>query len=356
MCKRLKPLFNPLQPSLQIPSCRTIPGIVNSTSSLNFLAVVLAFAAPGFSQTATPVTLLIDVQDHVEYQDDIADVTKFATVPTLTPAVNFRTFSIATVIADVVAVNGQPAKGVYTAQARALGTNPTPSAGNAIADVQRAALREEVIEILNADGSSIGTIASLGLSGGSAPPGAPSSQSAANFAIVGGTGAFLGVRGVSGSGPSPQGVPARSASVQEDPAQRRVNGGGVTRRVLTIYPMQLPQIHAIAHSSDFSPVSTANPAVPGEYLSMIVSGLGPTKQGPDPGKPFPSSPLAQVNSPVVVTLNGAAVSGVQAVGYPGAVDEYQVNFQVPGDSQAGNMALQLSAAWIPSPTVTIPVQ
>jgi hypothetical protein len=330
--------------------------IMNPKLNPYCLVAVLAFTATAFPQSVTPVTLLIDVQNHVEYQDDISDVTKFATVPALTPAVDFRTFSVATVVADVVAVNGQPAKGVYTAQARALGTSPTASAGNAIADVQRAALREEVIEILNADGTSIGTISSLGLSGGAPPPGAPSSQTAANFAIVGGTGAFLGARGVSGSGPSPEGVPARSASTQEDPAQRRVNGGGVTRRVLTIYPMESPQILAIAHSSDFTLVSTAKPAVPGEYLSIIASGLGPTKQGPDPGKPFPSSPLAQVNSPVAVTLNGTAVSEVQAVGYPGTVDGYQVNFQVPGNFQAGSVVVQLSAAWIPSATVTIPVQ
>ena len=96
--------------------------------------------------------------------------------------------------------------------------------------------------------------------------------------------------------------------------------------------------------------------MPGEYLSIIASGLGPTKQGPDPGKPFPSSPLAQVNSPVVVTLNGTAVPGVLAVGYPGSVDGYQVNFQVPNSLQSGNVVVQLTAAWIPSATVTVAVQ
>jgi hypothetical protein len=152
------------------PTFRRIHVIMNITSNLSLIAVVLASALPAFPQSVTPVTLLIDVQDHVEYQDDISDVTKFATIPTLTPAVNFRTFSVATVLADVVAVNGQPAKGVYTAQARALGASPTATAGDAIADIQRAALREEAIEILNSDGTSIGTISSLGLSGGSHRP------------------------------------------------------------------------------------------------------------------------------------------------------------------------------------------
>ena len=238
---------------------------MNPTKNVFCFAALVACAALSYSQSSTPVTLLIDVQDHVEYQDDISDVTKFATVPAVTPAVNFRTFSVATVVADIVAVNGQPAKGVYTAQARGLDSSPTATPGNAVADVQRAALREEVIEILNSDGSPIGTIASLGLSGGMPPPGAPSSQSAANFAIVGGTGAFVGARGVSGSGPSPQGVPARAASTQEDPSERRVNGGGVTRRVLTIYPMESPQILAIAHSSPTFAVQSSSARFPRRF-------------------------------------------------------------------------------------------
>jgi hypothetical protein len=331
--------------------------MVKRTLKLRCLSAVLfASTASAWAQPVIPTTLLIDVQNHVEYQDDIADVTQFATIPTVTPSVNFRTFSVATVVADIIAVNGQPAKGTYTAQARALVASPTATAGNSIADVQRAALREEVIEILNFNGTSIGTIVSLGLSGGPPPPGAPAAQTAANFAIVGGTGAFLGVHGVSGSGPAPNGIAARAASTREDPSDRRTNGGGVTRRVLTIYPSESPQILAIAHSSDFSLVSAAKPAVPGEYLSIFASGLGPTSPGTDPGKTFPSSPLAAINSPVAVTLNGTAATVIAAVGYPGAVDGYQVNFQVPGNLPAGNVAVQLSAAWIPSATATIPVQ
>jgi uncharacterized protein (TIGR03437 family) len=54
--------------------------------------------------------------------------------------------------------------------------------------------------------------------------------------------------------------------------------------------------------------------------------------GVDHGQPFPSSPLANVNSPVEVSVNGKAAEVVGAVGYPGAVDGYQVNFRVPSDT------------------------
>ena len=51
----------------------------------------------------------------VKFQDDISDITKFATIPNLTPSVNFRRFSVATVVADI---NRQPVKGLYGGRAR----------------------------------------------------------------------------------------------------------------------------------------------------------------------------------------------------------------------------------------------
>ena len=45
-----------------------------------------------------------------------------------------------------------------------------------------------------------------------------------------------------------------------------------------------------------------------------------------------------------------------AVGYPGAVDGYQVNFRVPTGIAAGNATLQISSAWIPGTPVSIAVR
>jgi len=42
-----------------------------------------------------------------------------------------------------------------------------------------------------------------------------------------------------------------------------------------------------------------------------------------------------VNSPVAVTVNGKPAEFLAAVGFPGAVDGYQVNFRMPRISPKG---------------------
>jgi uncharacterized protein (TIGR03437 family) len=76
----------------------------------------------------------------------------------------------------------------------------------------------------------------------------------------------------------------------------------------------------------------------------------------DPGKPFPASPLAVVNSPVDVLVNGRPAQVTAAVGFPSAVDGYQVNFRVPTDAPHGTDTIQVGPAWIDSPPVNIVIQ
>ena len=89
---------------------------------------------------------------------------------------------------------------------------------------------------------------------------------------------------------------------------------------------------------------------------MFATGLGPTVPAVDPGQPFPSSPLADVNSPIEVMVNGKAAEVLGAAGYPGAVDGYQVNFRMPPDAARGVATIQVSAAWITGTAVKIAVQ
>ena len=328
------------------------------TVQTHIMAVLLvaASSAPGHAQSMPPTILEIDVENFVTYNEDIADLSKFATNPNGTMAAQPRNFFFFLQIADIVAVNGQPVMGTLTRNSRSFSLTTTPNPGQAIADTTRGAVTADTFEILKSNGTPIGTIVTYGLGGGSPVPGAPLSVARGNFAIVGGTGAFLGARGQSGN--TANSFVPRGASIAEDPADRRLNGGARTTYVLQVVPTFRPQITAVTHSTGFSPVTASNPAVAGEFLSVFASGLGPTVPVPgiDPGKPCDAGPPAGVNSPVAVTVNGKPADVTAAVGFPCAGDYYQVNFRVPADAAKGPAAIQVSAAWIPGPSVTIPIQ
>ena len=327
-----------------------------------FTSIPVAITAWHLALAQQPpvTTLTIDLSNQVEYQGDIFDPAKFARNANITPSLGNGTgilnFGVATILADVVTVNGQPAKGLYAAVDRWIAAYPAPAPGQAIADVRRGRIREFTFEILQADGTAIGSIMGMGLAEGDPPPGQPATEKA-NWAITGGTGAFLGARGqVEGTGAS-----GRAASVAEDPANRRLNGGSPNRYLVHIIPATVPQIvssatgPAITHSSDFSLVNASKPAAAGEILSLFATGLGPLR-GAAMGQPFPSSPPAAVNSPVQVIVNGNPAEVIGAVGYPGSVDGYQVNFRMPADTAKGSATVQVSAAWTASAPVTIQVQ
>lgn len=218
-----------------------------------------------------------------------------------------------------------------------------------------------MFEIVSGDGTTpIGTIFASGLAAGPVPPGSPLAAVQANLAIFGGTGAFLGARGQVNQGPTT--VPDRIASMNEDPSKRRINGGGKVRIVLTVIPMEVPQVVVSAgfphvlHSRDSSDVTLRSPAEAGEVLHLLVTGLGPTRPAVDPGEPFPASPPAVVNSPVSVTINGNSATVLSAIGFPGVVDGYQVDVQVPSDAPRGIATVQVTAAWIQGPAVSLPIQ
>ncbi|HLJ45793.1 MAG TPA: hypothetical protein VKU01_07295 [Bryobacteraceae bacterium] len=318
---------------------------------------------------APETTLTIGLENVVEYQVDNSDLSKWGTNPNSTTGKIAQGMDVGCagvpviVYGDIVSVNGDPVRGTYVSRAVSVCLSPTPRAGlEAIADITANSYRDETYYILQSDGvTPIGTIMVNGLNGSVSPrpPGPPSGGQ--NFAIVGGTGAFLGARGQKGSGNG--GITGnRTASITEDPANRRQNGGGRGSFAFYVIPMFRPEVlitpngPAVTHSNDFSLVSSTKPATAGEILSLFATGLGPTRTSLAPGQPFPSSPLAQVSSPVTVYANGKTAEVLGAVGYPGATDGYQVNFRLPPDTTKGMASIQVSAAWIPGAPVSIPVQ
>jgi hypothetical protein len=62
-----------------------------------------------------------------------------------------------------------------------------------------------------------------------------------------------------------------------------------------------------------------------------------------------------VNSPVEVTVSGSPAEVINQIGWPGQQNLYRVDFRIP-KSAGPTATLQLAAAWISGPPVTIPVQ
>jgi len=336
------------------------PMIRKRTMQVLFISLLCTL---GRAQTPPATMLQVEIENWVEYVYDTADTSRWATNPGVAPASVPKNFTLQTGIADIVAVNGQPVKGTMIRSLRNFNLSATPVPGQGIGDIPRGAIVQDTFEIMKSDGTTIGTIMVSGVVAGPPAPGAPLAVNQGNFAIIGGTGAFLGAQGQSGQNANPQVVTLRQASVTEDPANRRLNGGGGrVRWVMHLIPKERPEIvstsngPAVVHSNDFSLVSATKPAKPGEVLSLFATGLGPTKPGVDPGSPFPSSPPAVVNSPLAVMINAKAAEVLGAVGYPGAVDAYQVNFRVPPDAAPGAATIQVIAAWITGSSVQVAVQ
>ncbi len=334
---------------------------------LVFARIVALLGASGalWAAQMPPVVLRIDTANFVRYDQETADWTTFGASPgivTLLPG-HLPPFGSYIGLADVMSVNGERVKGVRVF--RGLNANFAINAipKQAVADISGTPYSDQLFVIQNLDGTVIGAIVVIALQITEPAP-AASGLAGWGSVVVGGSGAFLGVTGqgcgVSGGGTPPGG--SRVTSVTEDPANRRTNGGGTTYSVLCLIPRSRPEVVtnaaglAVAHLSDYSPVTAANPAKAGEILTLFASGLGPTQPGVDPGQPFATDPQQLVTSPVKVLVNGASGEVLYAAGYPGAVDVYQVDFKIPDTTPPGVASLQLTSAWIPGPEIKLAVQ
>lgn len=203
--------------------------LINMTRNIVFAVLICGFPC----LAKTPSTLQIDVNNYVLYNYDTFDTSQFGMNPSAT-SVPMKTYNYHISVGDIVAVGGKPAKGTLLCTHTMFVLSPTATVGSmkAIADTSRAMVDDCSLEILSDGGMEIGTIFIHGLFGGAPPPGAPTSSARSNLIVAGGTGAFLGVRGQAGqTGP----WTPRVASVTEDPANRRVNGGGVVSIVLQVF-------------------------------------------------------------------------------------------------------------------------
>jgi len=144
---------------------------------------------------------------------------------------------------------------------------------------------------------------------------------------------------------------------------RRVHGGGTWEALIYLTPAFWPEVEStpqgpgILHE-DFSLVTPARPARPGEVLIVRAKGLGPTRPGLRPAglARFSSNPLEEVNSPIEVTVNGINAEVLNKLGWPGETDTYRVDIRVPPGTAPGTAIVQITAGWIPGSEVSIPVK
>jgi uncharacterized protein (TIGR03437 family) len=112
----------------------------------------------------------------------------------------------------------------------------------------------------------------------------------------------------------------------------------------------------IAQHADYSLVTDASPAKPGEFLVIYLAGMGATDIPLANGAASPSSPLAQPTIAPVLTLNGSSIPIYFAGLTPGFVGLYQMNFQVPADTASGKVQLVVSQSGVASNLTVLPVQ
>src|SRR2546428_2149728 len=143
----------------------------------------IAFSAAALGQTSI---LAVDIENIVIYNQDTGDVTKWASNPERTDPLPSQNFVPIIWLADVVAVNGVPAKGTWTVRGTSLVRSTTLTPGQAIADSGSFFFFDWIVDLILPDGRPVGTIMASGWGGAAKPPGAPSAILRANMTITGG--------------------------------------------------------------------------------------------------------------------------------------------------------------------------
>ena len=105
--------------------------------------------------------------------------------------------------------------------------------------------------------------------------------------------------------------------------------------------------------ADFNPVTQARPARAGEVLIILAKGLGPARNN-IPGQAFPAEPLAIVNSPVEVLVNGGSVAAINQIGVPATPDMYGSTSVFR--TERGRCATTTPIGMDPESAVTIPIR
>ncbi len=126
--------------------------------------------------------------------------------------------------------------------------------------------------------------------------------------------------------------------------------------------MEVPQPPLTLHprilqffDSDWKPITSTHPAMPGSRVIAFAADLGPTRPEVPAGAIFPRDPLATSLLRLRVQVNGVFAEVVSQLGAPGEVNLYRFDFVVPKATHPGMAKVTISAAGAESPAAEIPV-
>ncbi len=157
-------------------------------------------------------------------------------------------------------------------------------------------------------------------------------------------------------------IPNEVTATQQIPVVLSVNNALTLPQMIDIVPVA-PGVAATSggqiiaqHSVDYSLVTSANPAKPGEYLIIYLVGMGATKPAVQSGAVSPGPPtFANVTVQPKVTVGSQTANVVFAGLTPGSVGLYQIDFQVPAGTPSGNPTVVVTQNGIAANSATLPV-
>jgi len=139
------------------------------------------------------------------------------------------------------------------------------------------------------------------------------------------------------------------------------NGNGPSSSLTVTVAAAAPAIFstpsggAVLKNSDFSLVSSSNPASAGDILLIYSTGLGQTTPPLATGQLAPA-PLLARSSAVTVTIGGQSAEVIYSIAAPGFAGLYQTAVRMPSGVTAGNAAVVLSVGTTASNSVNIAVR
>ena len=116
-----------------------------------------------------------------------------------------------------------------------------------------------------------------------------------------------------------------------------------------------PQRAAVIHANGRL-VTDAEPARPGEVVSVFLTGLGRPDGDISAGLPAPASPLISARGPIEAVIGSTSVTPSYAGLTPGFAGLYQANIQVPATLAEGSYGLRVVARGVSSNTVNLAVR